>query len=94
MTYDSERFYNIARRQSEKYTHILYLPPRFPPPEDGFRWTDPDYQKQIDRLMRMTLYEWDLLPRTYTINAWNEDETRSKEERVKEALACVKAQQQ
>lgn len=84
MTYDSERLYESARSQAEKYTHILYLPPSFAPQEDGFRWTDLDYQKQIDRLTRMTLFEWDLLPRTLSIKSVDHDE------RVKEALDWIK----
>ena len=57
MTYDSEAYYNMARGQGQDYSHIIYIPPMFAPQEDGFRWTDLDYQK-IDRLVRMTLYEW------------------------------------
>jgi DNA polymerase III delta prime subunit len=67
MTYDTEGFYELARRQSEKYSHIIYIPPMFAPEEDGFRWTDADYQRQIDRIIRSTLYEWGLLERTYTV---------------------------
>jgi hypothetical protein len=40
MTYDSERYYNEARQQSTLYTDIIYIPPMFPPSDDGFRWTD------------------------------------------------------
>lgn len=69
MTYDSERYHDLARAQAKHYTHIIYLPPAFPPVEDGFRWTDADYQKQVDRLVRMTLYDWDLLPKTYTVKS-------------------------
>jgi hypothetical protein len=50
----------------------------FPPPEDGFRWTDKDYQKQIDRLVRMTLYEWNLWERTYTVQS-NIEHERARE---------------
>jgi len=69
MSYDTESYYDLARKQSQKYTHIIYVPPMFPPPEDGFRWTDRDYQKQIDRLVRMTLHEWGLLERTYVVRS-------------------------
>ena len=67
MTYDSESYYEKAREQSQKYTHILYVQPVFPIAEDGFRWTEPDYIKQVDRLVRMTLYDFDLWKKTLTI---------------------------
>ena len=67
MSFDTESYYSKAREQSEKYSHIIYIPPMFPPAEDGFRWTDADYQRQVDRLVRMTLYEWDLLDKTCVI---------------------------
>jgi hypothetical protein len=76
MTYDSEAYYTMARAQSRDYSHVIYIPPMFAPAEDGFRWTDLDYQKEIDRLVRMTLYEWDLLPRTLTLKSLSlEDRT-------------------
>lgn len=71
MTYDSEAFYNKAKAQAEKYSHIIYIPPMFPPQDDGFRWTDSDYQKQIDRLVKMTLYDWNLLDRVYEVKSDN-----------------------
>jgi nicotinamide riboside kinase len=80
MTYTTESFYEKARAQGQKYTHILYLPPMFKPTEDGFRWTNLDYQKQIDRLIRMSLHDFDLWPRTYTLKA------SQLEGRVQEAL--------
>lgn len=69
MSYDSERFYNIAHEHSRNYTHIIYVPPLFAPQEDGFRWTDPDYLKQIDRLIKMTLFDFDLWSKTYTVTS-------------------------
>lgn len=78
MSYDTEAYYEKARQQSEKYTHIIFVPPMFPPEDDGFRWTDADYQKQIDRLARMTLYEWGLVEKTLFVKA------KSVEERLKE----------
>jgi len=83
MSYDSEAYYNKARAQCAKYTDIIYIPPMFAPPEDGFRWTDADYQKQIDRLVRMTLYEWNLLDRTLTIQSMAHDK------RVAEAMSWL-----
>jgi len=73
MSYDTETYYNKTRKQSEKYTHIIFVPPMFPPEEDGFRWTDADYQKQIDRITRMTLYEWQLLDKTYFVTGKSVD---------------------
>ena len=67
MTFDSENYYDRCKRQSESYTHVIYIPPMFTPPEDAFRWTEPDYVKQMDRLTRLTLYDWKLLERTLTI---------------------------
>lgn len=67
MSYDTESYYDYAREQSARYTHIIYVPPMFPPVDDGFRWTDLDYQKQVDRLIRATLFDWNLLDKTYTI---------------------------
>ena len=67
MTFDTEAYYERCREQSARYTHVIYIPPLFVPPEDAFRWTDPDYIKQVDRLTRMTLYDWALWDRTYTV---------------------------
>jgi nicotinamide riboside kinase len=67
MSYDTEAYYETARAQAMKYTHIIYIPPMFPPADDGFRWTDPDYQKQVDRITRMTLFDFCLWDRTFTV---------------------------
>jgi hypothetical protein len=83
MTFDTEAYYNMARSQSKDYSHIIYIPPMFAPQEDGFRWTELDYQKQIDRLVRMTLYEWDLLPLTLTLKSLGH------EERLEETMAWL-----
>lgn len=85
MTYDTEAYYKEARAQAEKYSHLIYVPPMFAPPEDGFRWTDTDYQQQIDRLVRMTLYEWNLLDQTFTVSATSPDE------RLRQAAAWLEA---
>lgn len=85
MTYDSERYHDLARDQARHYTHVIYLPPAFPPVEDGFRWTDGDYQKQVDRLVRMTLYDWELLAITHTVK------TLSPQDRVQEVLSWLDA---
>lgn len=78
MTYDTETYYNKARKQAERYTHIIYIPPMFPPVEDGFRWTEPDYQKQIDRIVRMTIFEWQLSHVTYVVQS-SDNESRLEE---------------
>ncbi|MBS1999514.1 MAG: ATP-binding protein [Cyanobacteria bacterium SZAS LIN-2] len=83
MTYDTEAYYTMAREQAKDYSHVIYLPPMFAPPEDGFRWTDLDYQKEIDRLVRMTLFEWDHLPHTLTVQSTGHDE------RVQETMAWL-----
>jgi hypothetical protein len=85
MTYDTEAVYERARGQSRGYSHIIYIPPMFAPPEDGFRWTDLDYQKEIDRLVRMTLYEWNLLELTLTIKSAEPGQ------RVQEALSWLQS---
>lgn len=69
MTYDSEKLYNRCRDQSTKYSHVVYIPPLFEPVEDEFRWTDPDYIRQLDRITRMTLYELGLIERTFTVTS-------------------------
>lgn len=77
MTYDSEAYYTRAREQAQKYSHVVYVQPTFTATDDGFRWTDPDYQKQIDRLVRSTLYDFELLDRTLTISMESLDERKS-----------------
>lgn len=72
MTYDTEAIYNKVKAHVQNYTHIVYLPPMFPASEDDFRWTEPDYIRQIDRLTKMTLYDLKLWDRTYTINSADE----------------------
>ena len=80
MTYDTEKYHDKCRLQAEAYTHLIYIPPLFSPPDDAFRWTDKDYIKQVDRLTRMTLYDWSLWDRTYTIRSADQ------QERLQEAL--------
>jgi hypothetical protein len=67
MTYETEAYYEQCRTQANNYTHVIYIPPMFPAVEDAFRWTEPDYIKQLDRLTRLTLYDWSMNDRTYTI---------------------------
>jgi predicted ATPase len=69
MTFDTEKYYDTSRAHAEShYTHIIYVPPMFPGTDDNFRWTEPDYVKQIDRMVRLTLHDWSLLDRTFTID--------------------------
>jgi predicted ATPase len=88
MTYDSEAYYAKARAQTQKYTDIVYVPPMFTPEEDGFRWTDADYQKQIDRIVRMSLYDWGMWERTYVVQSSNINE------RAQEVIAWCQAKTQ
>ena len=69
MTYDTESYYAQARGQAARYTDIVYVPAMFPPPEDGFRWTDLDYQRQVDRMVLAALFDFGLLERTFTVTA-------------------------
>lgn len=85
MTYTTEDYYDKSFKQSQLYTDIIYVPPMFEPPDDGFRWTDKDYQKQIDRLIRMTLYEWNLLDKTLFVRSLDVDS------RVKETVAWLES---
>lgn len=87
MTYDTEAFYEKARQQAEKYTHIVFIPPMFPPLEDGFRWTDIDYQKQVHRLTKMTLFDWELMDRTFIVSQ------SGNQERVDEVMQWLKSGQ-
>lgn len=73
MTYDTEAYYDTCRAHAASYTHIVYVPPMFEPVEDNFRWTDKDYMKQIDRTVRTTLYDWDLIPKTLTLTQLDND---------------------
>ncbi|MBY0548014.1 MAG: ATP-binding protein [Candidatus Obscuribacterales bacterium] len=81
MTYDTERMYDQVKAQSRTYTHIIYVPPLIEAVEDGFRWTDGDYSKQLDRLVRMTLWELGLMERTLTISSITMEERVAEVER-------------
>ena len=83
MSYDTEAYYDAARKQAARYTHIIYIPPMFPPVDDGFRWTDIDYQKQVDRLVRATLFDWNLSEKTYRVKSLETDA------RVEEVVAWL-----
>lgn len=82
MTYETESYYNLCRQHAASYTHIVYIAPVFVcEGDDGFRWTDPDYIKQIDRLVRLTLYDWTLLDRSLTIDCLDLEERAEKVQR-------------
>src|SRR4029453_19502970 len=36
MTYDTESYYRLSRAQSEKHSHVIHVPPIFPPPQNTF----------------------------------------------------------
>jgi deoxyadenosine/deoxycytidine kinase len=83
MTYETEKFYEQARKQSEKYTAVIYIPPSIEAVSDDVRWIEPDYRKQVDRIIKMTLYDWNLLEKTYTVKS------TVLQERIDEVLAWL-----
>ena len=74
MTYDSESFYQKCLNNSQEYTHVIFIPQMIEPQEDGIRWCDPVYLLQLERLIKATLYEFNLLSKTYFIKSSNLDE--------------------
>jgi len=50
--------YEMIKKQSQEYTHIIYLPPRFHPKKDDFRCPELDYINKIDRIIKEILKEW------------------------------------
>jgi predicted ATPase len=57
---DSERFWRKAFAQTKKYDALVYLPISFEIEDDGFRWANKTYQKQMDRMFREYFRAWDL----------------------------------
>ena len=84
-TFESENYFKLAYTQALKYSDIIYIPQMFKSKEDGFRWNDEDYQKQIDRLFRETLLEWELMSRTYIVKS------KDQRERTNEVLKYLKS---
>ena len=84
-TSESEKYYKLAFSQALKYSHIIFIPRTFTfkAKNDGFRWNNEEYQNQIDRLFKEILLEWELMSRTYIVQAKNLNE-RFKE--IKEFL--------
>lgn len=80
---DSEKYFNQAKTQALKYSHIIYIPRTIKPRKDGFRWNNKHYQNQIDRLIRETLLDWELMHKTHIVQSTNINE------RVKEILPLV-----
>ena len=81
--YESEKYYELSRNQALKYSHIIYIPRLFKGKEDGFRWNDESYQKQLNRLFKETLFEWDLMKRVYIINS------KDVNERVRDGIKFI-----
>jgi predicted ATPase len=57
---DSERFFKKAFTQTKKYDALIYVPISFELEDDGFRWNNKTYQKQMDRMFREYFRAWDL----------------------------------
>lgn len=71
MTYDSEEYYHKCFNQAQKYTHIIFVPIMFKAEEDGFRWTDEIYQKQMERIINMIIFDFNLLDKTLKVSESN-----------------------
>ena len=84
-TFESENYFKLAYTQALKYSHIIYIPRMFKSKDDGFRWSDEDYQNQIDRLFREILLEWELMGRTYIV------ESKDLKKRIKEVIKYLKS---
>lgn len=65
----SEEFYQAAYNQAQTYDQIIYLPIMFELQDDGFRWNNPIYQKQVDRLLRSIIIDWGLKDKVYEIQS-------------------------
>lgn len=68
-SYESEKYFNVSYSQALKYTCIIYIPRTIKLKNDGFRWTDNNYQNQLDRLFNDILLEWDLMHRTIILKS-------------------------
>lgn len=65
----AEEFYELAYKQAKNYDLLIYLPIMFELQDDGFRWNNPIYQKQIDRLLRSIINDWGLKDKVYEIKS-------------------------
>ena len=82
-TYESEKYFRLAFNQALKYSHIIYIPRLIKPSDDGFRWNDEDYQNQVDRLLKETLLQWELMNKTYIV------QSNQVKERIQEILQLL-----
>ncbi len=65
----AEEFYQLAYDQAQKYDLLIYFPISFPLVDDGFRWDNQTYQKQIDRLLISLVKDWGLKDKFYTVQS-------------------------
>jgi predicted ATPase len=84
MTFRSEAYYQKCLARALLYTDVIYIAPAFAPPQDGFRWCDPDYQKQVDRIVKQTLFIFGLWEKAIKIET---DDFNERVSMVMEALA-------
>jgi predicted ATPase len=56
----AENFCRKAFSQTKKYDALIYVPISFELEDDGFRWNNKTYQKQMDRMFREYFRAWDL----------------------------------
>lgn len=56
----AERFCRKAFSQVKKYDALIYVPISFELEDDGFRWNNKTYQKQMDRMFREYFRAWDV----------------------------------
>jgi len=64
---DAESFYQKAFQQAKKYDLLIYLPIMFEVEDDGFRWKNDVYQKQIDRVLLSTVKDWGLEDKVFRV---------------------------
>lgn len=65
---ETEEFYQLAYEQAQKYDLLIYVPIMFEIQDDGYRWANPIYQQQVDRLLRSIINDWSLNDKVYEIN--------------------------
>ena len=65
----TEEFYQAAYKQAQQYDKLIYIPIAFEIQDDGYRWANPVYQKQVDRLLRSIITDWDLKDKVYEIQS-------------------------
>lgn len=51
------QYYDTCRKNMVNYDLVIYVPPEFDPPDDGFRSTSKSYQGEMDFLLRCLLGE-------------------------------------